>query len=309
LTIKSFLYILGAILKLKFKSKVTIMFFATQLEYIPILCVLKLIASILSKDLKLIHLMHEPRYEKGRTSNFISLLGYTLNWTIARLVDKVIVPSSEGISKAQTFIESSKLYQINLAFSSNEEKDLQQDLHNLKSRWNSKKTFSLIGIAAPDRNPDGFIHLANEINTKYVNCAKFIRAGRDKDVIVDYKSEKVITFPGYITNEAKSYLTSQSHIIVIPYLFSTNSAVIPESLSYGKLLIVNDIPAFSYLKGEKFAFIVDFNDRTQITECVKKIFGLSADEYESYYLDAVTFFQTHHSQTYLVNKLNQIVDL
>jgi hypothetical protein len=184
-----------------------------------------------------------------------------------------------------------------------------KNFDELKFRWDQEKTFSLIGIAAPDRNPDGFVRFAHEVNTNYPGCAKFIRAGRDKDVIVDYKSEKIITFPGYITNEAKSYLTSQSHFVVIPYLFSTNSAVMPESLSYGKLLVVNDIPAFSYLKGKSFVFVVDFSDQLQITECVKKIFKLNADEYKSSYLDAINFFQEHHSHSYLVNKLNDVVDL
>lgn len=309
LNVKSFLHILTMILGLKSDDRITLIFFSTQIEYILILSFLRFIANILSKDLKLIHLMHEPRYEKGRTSQLVSSLLYISNWTISSLVDKVIIPSEEGMNKAQTFIKPSKLCQINLAFESNKEQDLLKYLNELKFRWNLDKTFSLIGIAAPDRNPDGFIRLANEVNKNYANCTKFIRAGRDKDVNVDYRSENVITFPGYVTNEAKSYLTSQSHFVVIPYFFSTNSAVIPESLSYGKLLIVNDIPAFSYLKGRKFALVIDFSDQTQVIECVKKIFSLSADEYESSYLDAINFFKEQHSQIYLVDKLDKFADI
>jgi hypothetical protein len=118
LDIKSFLHILSMMVKIKDGSKITVMFFATQIEYIPILSLLRFISNILAKDLNLIHLMHEPRYEKGRTSQHISSLNYILNWIISRLVNKVILPSEEGMSKAQTFIKSSKLYQINLAFKS-----------------------------------------------------------------------------------------------------------------------------------------------------------------------------------------------
>jgi hypothetical protein len=309
LNIRSVLDILNKIRKLRVEDKISVMFFATQPEYVPILGLLKLIASVLSKNLYLLHLMHEPRYEQGRTSKLTSFLVYSLNWSIAKLSDRVIVPSSEGIKKAQTFIESSKLCQINLTFKANKEQDLLKYLQDLKFRWDSEKTFSLIGIAAPDRNPHGFIQLAHQINERYPYSAKFIRAGQDKNVIVDYQSEGIITFPGYITNEAKSYLTSLSHFVVIPYLFSTNSAVIPESLSYGKLLIVNDIPVFSYLKNQSFAFVIDFSDRIQMLECINKIFSLTVEEYESSSLAAIDFFKNQHSQSYLTNKLNQVTEI
>ncbi|MCY7337862.1 MAG: glycosyltransferase [Chamaesiphon sp.] len=132
----------------------------------------------------------------------------------------------------------------------------------------------MLDTAAPDKNPQGFILLASIVNQQYPGKAKFIRAGRDRDVNVDYDKESIVRFPGYMPDRAKNYLFGLTHFIVVPYLFSTQSGVVTEALSHGKLIIVNDIPAFTHLKGLDFVFAIDFNDEDAIVNCLKDLFNL-----------------------------------
>lgn len=83
--------------------------------------------------------------------------------------------------------------------------------------------------------------------------------------------------------------------------------MIAEALSHGKLLIINDIDAFSYLKGLKFIFIIDFNDDNAILKCINEIFSMDANEYEMRYWEAIKYFEDNHSVNYLSKKLTSIL--
>ena len=98
-----------------------------------------------------------------------------------------------------------------------------------------------------------------------------------------------------------------THFIVVPYSFSTQSGVITEALSYGKLLILNDIPAFSYLKNSSFAFIVDFNNKDSILKCATDLFSMDFNDYENRYWEAVNYFHVNHSESYLARTLSNIL--
>jgi glycosyltransferase involved in cell wall biosynthesis len=285
----------------------SIFMFATQPDYILLLVTIRTLNLILRRDIKIYHLMHEPRYEPGRASLKTSLLLYASNWMISSLADKIIVSSQQALIKAETFIPKEKILNINLVCGSNDRTDLKQKLTDLKQSWNNLKTISLIGTAAKDKNPEGFVSLANIANTEYPDRARLIRAGRDKDVKLNYQNERIIQFPGYITNAAKALLLSLTHIIVIPYNFSTQSAVIIEAMNYGKIVIVNDIPSFSPFKGLKFVFTIDFNSREQISSCLDRIFAMTADEYEECCLAAIEYFECNYSRDYLAKRLDDLM--
>jgi glycosyltransferase involved in cell wall biosynthesis len=250
--------------------------------------------------------MHEPYYEKGRANILTSYSLYFLNLTLSTFSNKILLASEQAIIKAKSFIKNEKIYQINLTFVSNSQSFLQHSLLDLKSSWETLKVFSLIGGAAKDRNLQGFIYFANTTNKNYYQRARFIRAGVDKDISFNYENEGILAFPGYINNSAKKFLFSLTHFMIIPYSFSTQSGVIAEALSYGKILIVNDIPAFRYLKDLSFAFVINFNDEHQILECLQRIFSMSVEDYEACYWDAIKYFNENHSREYLYDKLDKL---
>lgn len=282
-------------------------FFSTQPEYILAIAIFRAINSILHREIEVYHLMHEPRYERGRVSLKTALLVYYSNWMMSKLADRIILSSQQAIEKGRTFIPKDKIVNINLVFASQNRNALTTNLCNLQQSWDRHKTFSLIGIAAKDKNPGGFLSLASVANSEYPDRARFIRAGWDKDVRLNYEKEGIIQFPNYITNTAKNFLLSLTHIVVIPYSFSTQSGVIAESLSYGKILIINDIPSFSKFKGLKFVFSIDFNSKEQIANCLGRIFTMSSDEYAECCLAAIDYFEQNHSISYLSSKLDCLI--
>ena len=288
-------------------DRVSVFFFSTQPEYIVLIFILRCVSYILRKDLKIYHQMHEPTYEKGRSSLKTTLLVYWSNFILSRLADRIILSSQQAVAKGEKFIDRAKIVQINLVFSSQSTHELTTSLASLAQSWEKLKTVSLIGIAAKDKNPTGFLALVNIANKKYPDRMKFIRAGWDKDVKLDYNYEKIVHFPGYISNSAKNFLLSLTHVIVIPYHFSTQSGVISEALSYGKIVILNDIPAFDHFRSLKSVFMVDFNDREQIADCLERISSMSVSEYESCYWESVKYFNQHNSVTYLKEKLDDLV--
>ncbi len=282
-------------------------FFSTQPEYILAIAIFRAISFIWHREIEIYHLMHEPRYERGRVSLKTALLVYYSNWMMSKLADRIILSSQQAIEKGRSFIHKDKIVKINLVFASQNRDTLTTNLDNLQQSWEQHKTFSLIGIAAKDKNPAGFLSLASVANSTYPDRARFIRAGWDKDVEINYDKEGIIQFPNYITNTAKDFLLSLTHIVAIPYNFSTQSGVIAESLSYGKILIVNDIPSFSQFKGLKFVFSIDFNSKEQIADCLDRIFTMSKDEYAECCLAAVDYFEQNHSISYLSTKLDCLI--
>ena len=296
------------LLKIDFKKEVSIFFFSTQPEYVMLILLVRLVSYISKIKIVVYHQMHEPYYEKGRAGLRTSFLLYILNLLISHLSDRIILPSEQAVSKAKRFVRSEKIVQLNLTFpTSMQRRKFSENIRILKSSWNENKKYALIGGTAPDRNPEGFLRLADLSHKNYPGAAKFIRAGVDKDVNIDYRKPGVIQFSGYILDEAKEFLLSLTHIVVIPYEFSTQSAVIPESLMHGKLLIVNDIPAFDYLKSSEFTFVVDFNSSSELSDCLEKIQEISVEEYEKLCCLAIDYFYQNHSERYLVKQMKKIL--
>jgi glycosyltransferase involved in cell wall biosynthesis len=285
----------------------SIFLFATQPSYILSLIAIRSINLILQRDLKIYQLMHEPRYERGRASLKTSLLLYYSNLMMSLLVDRVILSSKQALSKAESFIPAEKIVTINLVFTSKDRGLLSKNINDLKQSWDKLKTISSIGITAKDKNPEGFLSLASIANREYPDRVRLIRAGRDKEVELNYDREQIIQFPGYITNAAKAFLLSLTHIIVIPYNFSTQSGVIVEAMSYGKIFIVNDIPSFAPFKGLKFVFTIDFNSSEQISNCLGQIFSMSDDEYEQCCMAAIEYFECNYSKHYLAARLDDLI--
>jgi len=299
--------IVEEIIKLKDKGTISLFFFSIQLDYLFLATILKLVSSNFSNNLRIYYLMHEPRYETKRINPLKANLVYLYNFLFGNLADRILLPSDEALEKAKTFLDVSKLDRVNLSFISISDRVLQKNLVELKDNWNRTKTFSLLGTSAPDKNPQGFTLLANITERYYPGKARFIRAGRDLDVSVDYDEEIVVRFPGYMTNSAKKFLFGLTHFIVVPYLFSTQSGVIVEALSHGKLLIVNDIPAFAHLKGLDFVFIIDFKDEQSILDCLEYLFKMESIEYENRFRKALKYFEDNFSEIYLARVMKKIV--
>lgn len=289
------------------KETISLFFFLIQSDYLILSLVLKFISKIFSKKLKIYYLMHEPRFEKGRINPIKAFIVFVYHLLFGYLADKILLPSDKALLKAESFIRIDKLYKINLSFVSPAATDLEKNLAQLKFTWDNAKTFSLLGRVDVDKNPQGFLNLANKIKQHYPETTRFIRAGRDRNIEVPYDEELIIRFPSFISSSAKEFLLGLTHFAVIPYSFSTQSGVIAEALSYGKLLIINDIHAFSYLKDLKFVFIVDFNDDTAIVKCIHEIFRIDVNEYETRYLEAIKYFEDNHSVKYLSKELSNIL--
>lgn len=292
---------------LKTKDEIALFLFSIQFKYLILVFFLKIICSFISKGLQVYYLMHEPRYEKGRINPFKAFLVYCYNFLFSHLSSKIFLPSDEAFTKATTFIKSQRLYKLNLTFTSIPQKSLEKDFLQLKCNWENRKTFALLGKSARDKNPQGFLSIANIISNNYGDKSCFIRAGRDGKLNVNYDEELIIRFPGYISSSAKRFLFGLTHFIVVPYSFSTQSGVVVEALSHGKLLIINDIPAFSHLKNLNFVFMIDFNDENSILECVHNLFRMDIKDYESRYWEAVHYFLENHSENYLSKRLSELL--
>ncbi|MBH8563676.1 hypothetical protein I8748_16005 [Nostoc sp. CENA67] len=295
------------IFKLNSGDTIYLFFFLIQSDYLVLTLILKAIAQIFSKDLKIYYMMHEPRFEKGRINPIKAFLIFIYHFLFGHLADKILLPSDKALFQAKTFIKPDKLYKLNLTFLSPLESLLQKNLQQLKCSWDNNKTFSLLGRIDIDKNPQGFLDLVNIINEYYPEQARFIRGGRDRNVDVPYDEELIIRFSSFLSDSAKSFLFGLTHFVVIPYSFSTQSGVLAEALSYGKLLIINDIPAFSSLKDLNFLFLVDFNNKDAILECIHKLLNMDICDYENRYWQAVKYFQEHHSETYLLKALKDIL--
>ncbi len=300
-------YLIQKIGKLAASDKLSVFLFSTQPEYILTIATLRCWSFILRRDLKVYHQMHEPKYEKGRATLKMSLLVYWINSILSRLSDRIILSSEQAAKKGEEFIRKDKIVRINLTFPSNDRDLLAKNISQLKQSWDKTKTISSFGIGARDKNIEGFLDLANIANTKYPERMQFIRAGWDKDIELDYSKERIVHFPGYITNSAKKLLLSLTHVIVIPYRFSTQSGVVIEALSYGKVVVVNDIAAFNHLKDLKSVLIVDFKDRNKILACIQQLVSMTPDEYEECCWDSIDYFNKNNSASYLHNKLSKLI--
>lgn len=287
------------------EEKISVFFFLIQLDYLVLALILKAISKTFNKNLKIYYLMHEPKFEKGRISPFKAHIIFLYHLIFGYIGDKIFLPSDEALLKAKGFINNDKLYKVNLSFISPPENILQNNLAQLKFSWSQEKTFSLLGRGDRDKNPQGFLSLSSIINKSYPEQARFIRGGRDRNVQVNYDEKLIIRFPGFISNSAKSFLLGLSHFVVIPYSFSTQSGVVTEALSYGKLLILNDIPTFSYLKDLSFVFFTDFNDESSMSKCIHDLFSMDINDYETRYWEAVRYFQENHSEAYLSKTLQE----
>ena len=307
ITFKNSWLLIKKIINLQSEDRISIFLFLIQSDYLILTLILKLISKIYSRKLKIYYLMHEPRFEKGRINPIKAFIVFLYHLLFGYLADKILLPSDLAVLKAKNFIKPGKLYKINLSFISPPARDLEKNLAQLKFTWNHTKTFSLLGRVDVDKNPQGFLDLANQIKQNYPEKARFIRAGRDRNIEVPYDEQLIIRFPSFISSSAKEFLLGLTHFAVIPYSFSTQSGVIAEALSYGKLLIINDIHAFSYLKGLKFVFIVDFNDNNAIVKCIHEIFNMDVDDYETRYLEAIKYFESNHSVNYLSKELSKIL--
>ncbi|WP_373540789.1 hypothetical protein [Chamaesiphon sp.] len=295
-------------IKLSPEESQSLFFLSIQLDYLLLTIVLKLLSKIFIKNPVVYYLMHEPRYEQGRVNPLDANLVYLYNLLLGTLVDRILLPSDEAFNKAKTFLDDRKFARVNLGFVSIPERILNQNLVNLKSDWEQTKTFSLLGTAASDKNPQGFTSLATLTTRQYPGQTRFIRAGRDRDVNIEYDEEIVITFPGYMTDSGKRFLFGLTHFIVVPYFFSTQSGVIAEALSYGKILIVNDIPAFAHLQGLDFVFIIDFTNEESILKCVTSLFEMNWIEYQQRYWKAIEYFKNNFSEFYLLKKITNIME-
>lgn len=289
------------------EEEISVFFFLIQLDYLVLALILKAISKLLNKKLKVFYLMHEPKFEKGRINPLKADIVFLYHLIFGYIGDKILLPSNEAVLKAKDFVNNDKLYKLNLSFISIPENILQNNLAQLKYSWDKEKTFLLLGRADRDKNPQGFLSLASIINTDYPKQARFIRGGSERNIQVNYDEKLIIRFPGFISNSAKSFLLGLSHFVVIPYSFSTQSGVVTEALSYGKLLIINDISTFSYLKGLSFVFFTDFNDKSSMSKCIHDVFSMDINDYETRYWDAIRYFQENHSEAYLSKTLQEIL--
>ena len=290
------------------ESSTSLFFLAIQSDYLVIAFLLKLISKVWQKQLSIYYLMHEPRLEKGRVNFVKAFLVYAHQVMFAYIADKVMLPSSEAVDRAKTFVPAAKTYQINLAFASLPDEALKQNLQQLKGSWNNCKNFLMLGtVSSIDKNPQGFLEFASAFQCHHPDQASFIRAGRDRASFVEYDDNLIIRFPSYISEAAKRFLLGLTHFVVVPYTASTQSGVVTEALSHGKLIIVNDIPAFAHLKKFSFIFTVDFSDSNSILDCIHQISIMDISEYEQYYWEAIHYFEQHYSERCLSAALSKVL--
>lgn len=280
---------------------------AVQSNYLVFACVLRLFYILFRKRLNIYYLMHEPRLEKGRVHFVKSSIIYAHQLVFANVADKVMLPSVEAVNRAKSFVPTEKFLPINLAFTSVSEKRLQKNLQNLKCQWNIYKNFLMLGTASSvDKNPQGFLDFAALFHQNYPDKGQFIRAGRDRNLQVTYDESLIVHFSNYISENTKGFLLGLAHFIVVPYTVSTQSGVIIEALSYGKLVIVNDIPAFAHLKGLNFVLVVDFSNSESILNCIHEILEMDVHDYEKCYWEAIRYFNDNYSERCLANAIKPI---
>ena len=291
----------------KSNSNVAILIFLFAIDpiYIPLLVYCKILNLCINKKIRIYYMMHEPKYERGRINPCKAFLVFLYNLYFSSNADFIIIASKDALARAKKFVSQKKILMISLTHPSNSRNKLISNLSVLSFTWDRLKQFSLIGRASLDKNPMGFINLAELASAKFLGSSNFIRAGKDYFPISYPKS--IIHFPGYIQSSSKDFLYSLTHIIVIPYKYSTQSGVIPEALSYGKILIVNDIPAFSYLRGLNFVFTVDFDCKHSLVSCLEEIFSLGQEDYQSRCLAAIEYFEENHSEAYLKRELERVL--
>lgn len=303
--IKSIWILIQQVFMAKLENEMSVLFLAVQSDYLVLLIFLKLTCSLFNRQVKVYYLMHEPRLERGRISFVKSFAIFIHQFMFGYFADVILLPSDEAIAKAESFVEKSKLHKVNLTFASVSQMTLEKNLTLLKCSWRMQKTFSMLGtVSSLDKNPQGFLNFVSVFDQLYPEQAHFIRGGRDRGIQVQYDENLIIRFPSYLPDNTKRFLFGLSHFVIIPYSFSTQSGVVAEALSYGKLLILNDIPAFSYLKKYSFTFFVDFNNKDELTQCVNKLLAMSLEDFESCYWKAVDYFNANHSEEYLRNALS-----
>lgn len=288
----------------------TYFFLAIQTDYLILMSVLRLLAKATSKQIKIYYLMHEPFLERGRTGWFKTQIINLHQKIFSQLADIILVPSSGAFAKAERFVPRSKLYQINLTFTSIHPQWISSSLKILKDSWNVCKTFLMAGTAASvDKNPQGFADFARVVHQFHSEELRFIRAGRDRNVDVKYDERTIIQFSSYLSETTKSFLFGLSHFIVIPYLSSTQSGVIIEAFRHGKIVIANDIPAFNHFKNLNFFYTVDFSNQNSILSCVDEISSWDVEDYESRCWSALRYFQQNHSESYLVQEIEKVFEI
>jgi glycosyltransferase involved in cell wall biosynthesis len=278
----------------------SLFFLAVQSDYLLWFVWIRLLSTILRTKVNLCYLMHEPRLEKGRVSPFKSWVVLMHQVVLGYLADRVLLPSDRAVAQAKTVVAPHKIRQINLTFQSIPTAVLEQRFQQLQNQWAVCKTFAMLGTASSlDKNPQGFLEFAALFDQLYPQQAQFIRGGRDRNISVNYDETRVIRFPSYLSETTKQFLFGLTHFVVIPYTASTQSGVITEALSHGKLIIVNDIPAFNDWKQFSFIFAVNFADPAALSTCIHQIAAMDRTDYQNRCWAAVHYFQTHHSESYL----------
>lgn len=302
---KTIRQLLRQITQSKSDDSFSIFLLAVQTDYLILLYVVKFTTGILSKQVKVYYLMHEPRLEKGRVNPLKTLIIFMHQFLFGYLADVILLPSDEAVSKAETFVRKAKICKVNLAFLSVPQAVLEKNLQLLKSSWETRKIFSMLGTASSlDKNPQGFIDFASIFHQLYPEQAQFIRGGRDRGIDIKYDEDLIVRFPSYLSDVTKEFLFHLSHFIVVPYSFSTQSGVLTEALSYGKILIVNDIPAFEQFKKFNFIISIDFNDKKSIVNCINYILAMSFSDYKLLHQSSIQYFRENHSEVYLSKTLN-----
>jgi hypothetical protein len=304
--LKTIWNLLYQVVKSKPDDRCSVFFLAIQSDYLVLLYLLKLVAALRAKNIRVYYLMHEPRLEKGQASPIKSFIIFIYQLLFGYLADVILLASDEAVAKAEMFVRKDKIRKMNLAFLSVPQETLEKNLQLLKCSWDTRKVFSMLGtVSALTKNPQGFLDFANIFNQLYPQKAQFIRAGRDRGIKVQYNEDLIIRFPSYLSDTAKNFIFNLSHFVVIPYSLSTQSGVVAEALSYGKLLILNDISTFSHLKGLSFVFFTDFNDESSMSKCIDDLFSMDINDYETRYWEAVRYFQENHSEAYLSKTLQE----
>jgi hypothetical protein len=287
-------------------DRTAVFLLAVRSDYLVLLCLLKLATLGHRQQIQAYYLMHEPRLKRGETHPLKSGIIFLHQLLFGYLADTIMLPSDEAVAKAETFVKKTKLRKVNLTFPSVPESALNQTLQQLRWSWDHCQTFAMLGtVGTLSKNPQGFLDFAHRFQQVAPDRARFIRGGRDRNIDLQY-SQEIIHFPCYLSETSKKFLFNFSHFIIIPYAISTQSGVIAEALSYGKFLIVNDIPAFQHLKGCPFAFVINFSQPGEIAACVQQIVEMKFEQYERSYWAAIDYFQRNHSEHYLVEQVKEL---
>lgn len=307
-SIRDHLRILLLFFRQEKSSNFAVFFYAIQFEYLFMALLIKIFLFFKIRKIHLIYLMHEPFIEFGRISFFKTCSIYIFNKLFAYLSSQVILPSEIAVDRAKKIVHPDKIFKINLTFESVSRQNLESNLKQLEATWDTSKTFSFIGTFRNlENNPEGFISFMNSATSTYAEKVRFIRAGKDL-VDVGYSGE-IIRFPGYVSQNAKQFLMGLTHFLIIPYSNITQSGTVVEALSYGKLLILNDISSFSHFRDLEFISMLDFSNKDSIAESLRSIHGMSFREYERYYWSTIEYFESNYSPSYLINRLAKVFSL